>query len=403
MENKVSSILDILERLLKWKKLLIINFVILFIVSLLFSLIVPKWFKSNATLLSPESDMGGLNIASMISSALPVSGMLGGAVSEEATRFLSIINSRTMMEDVAVKFDLQKKFKRKNIELTVKDLRKRVSADINEDGTVTISVMMKTPFFPTKKKDDETRALAQQMTSYFVKRLDEYNIRLKGESATEFRKFIEKRYLQNLQDLETAEEKLKAFQKETGIISLEDQTLATIKNASELKAKIILQEIEFDIAKNYYDQNHVKYKEAQTTLEALNKKYNDLRKENPKILEDEKDILIQIDQIPDLGTQYLRLFRDIKLQESILEFILPQYEQAKIQEQREIPTIQILDDANYPIKKAKPKRIFLILFVTFFGMVLSVILVWLVEQINEYKINDSQTYAKLLKIKQMLR
>jgi len=405
MEKNLINILNFFEKLLKWKKLLIINFLIIAIVSLLFSFIVPRWYKSTSVLLGPEGDMVGLNIASMISDALPIGGMLGGGVSEEATRFLSIINSRTMMEDVATKFDLQKRYKAKNIELTVKTLRKRIKADINEDGTVTVTTLTKTPFFIFKGKDDEARFLAQNMTRYIISRLDEYNIKLKGEKATDFRKFIETRYLQNLKDLEIAEEKLKEFQNETGIISLEDQMLATINVASQLKGQLIAKEIELGILKNYFGDTNVEYKRVKNELDEYEKRYDLFKKGNKDLVfnEDSKDLLLTINDIPEKGVQYLRLLRDVKLQETILEFILPQYEQAKIQEQKEIPTLQILDDANYPIKKAKPKRAFLILFVVFFGMVLSVIFVLMIEQVNEYKENDSQAYAKLLKIKKMIK
>ncbi len=402
MEKKLINILDLLEKLLKWKKLLIINFIILAIVSVVFSLMVPRWFRSSCTVLSPEGDMGGMNIASMITDALPVGGLLGGGASEEATRFLAIINSRTMMEDVANQFDLQNRFKTKNIELTVKALRKRIAADINEDGTITISSMTKTPFLMSKENDDEARKLAHQMTSYLVKKLDQLNIELNGEKATNSRAFIEKRYLQNLSDLNQAEEKLKAFQKETGVIALEEQTLATINTIAELRGKIIAQEIEVEVLNNYVGKNHIDYKRAKSTLDALYEKYGELKNQNPDIMQTQKDVLITVDQLPDLGMEYLRLFRDVKMQETIMEFILPQYEHAKIQEQKEIPTLQILDEANLPIKKAKPKRAFLVLFVVFFGMVLSLVFIFFTEQINEYRENNSPAYSQLLRIKKMI-
>jgi uncharacterized protein involved in exopolysaccharide biosynthesis len=56
-----------------------------------------------------------------------------------------------------------------------------------------------------------------------------------------------------------------------------------------------------------------------------------------------------------------------------MEFLLPQFEQAKIQEAKDTPTVQVLDPAVLPIKRSKPKRAFFVLLVAFivtgFGVV----------------------------------
>ncbi len=405
MEKKLINILDFFIVLLKWKKFLIINFILISIVSIVFSLIVPRWYRSYSVIMSPEGDGDGLSISSLISNALPVGGMLGGAgTSSEAIRFIAIVNSRTMMEDIAKQFNLQERYKTINLERTVKALRNRVFTEVNEDGTITISTLTKTSFFLSQEKDDEARRLAMDMTTYIVKKLDQLNIELNGEKATNSRSFIEKRYLQTLKDLETAEENLKMFQKEYGVISLEEQTLATINTVAELKGQIIAKEIEAKVLENYVGRDHIDFKKAQSVLAALNEQYNALTIDNPnsKVLKSDQ-VLINIGQMPDLGLQYLRLFREVKLQEAILEFILPQYENAKIQEQKEIPTLQVLDKANYPIKRAKPKRGMLVIFVVFFSMILSVIYIFVFEQINLYKENKSPAYEKVIKLRQLLR
>ena len=67
-------------------------------------------------------------------------------------------------------------------------------------------------------------------------------------------------------------------------------------------------------------------------------------------------MFLPFDKIPDLGLQYARLVREVTLQEKLLEFLLPQYEQAKIQEQKDTPVIQVLSWATVPEHKVKPKR-----------------------------------------------
>ena len=47
--------------------------------------------------------------------------------------------------------------------------------------------------------------------------------------------------------------------------------------------------------------------------------------------------------------------RDVEIQNKILEFVTPLYEQAKVEEQRATPSVIVLDTALVPERKAKPK------------------------------------------------
>ena len=82
-----------------------------------------------------------------------------------------------------------------------------------------------------------------------------------------------------------------------------------------------------------------------------------------------QDLFLRFEEVPEIGVGYARLYREVVLQEKIMEFLLPLYEQAKIQEAKDTPTVQVLDEAVIPIKKHRPKRAIM---VVFFGM-LSVI------------------------------
>jgi uncharacterized protein involved in exopolysaccharide biosynthesis len=59
--------------------------------------------------------------------------------------------------------------------------------------------------------------------------------------------------------------------------------------------------------------------------------------------------------MPDLGGEYVRRFRNFEIQYKILQFITPLYEQAKVEEKRQTPSVLILDKAGPAERKAKPK------------------------------------------------
>jgi uncharacterized protein involved in exopolysaccharide biosynthesis len=100
-------------------------------------------------------------------------------------------------------------------------------------------------------------------------------------------------------------------------------------------------------------------------------------------------------KIPEYGVKYVRLYRDIKLQELLLEFILPQYEQARIQEAKDTPTIQVIDEAVLPIRKSKPKRALIVLFSVLFAFTASTLYVLWKERLDDMRNRKDDTSRKI--------
>jgi hypothetical protein len=67
-----------------------------------------------------------------------------------------------------------------------------------------------------------------------------------------------------------------------------------------------------------------------------------------------------IRKLPLLGVEYADLYRRTKIQEAVLETLTKEYELAKVQEAKEIPTVKVLDIANIPDKKSFPPRLLVI-------------------------------------------
>ena len=83
----------------------------------------------------------------------------------------------------------------------------------------------------------------------------------------------------------------------------------------------------------------------------------------------------QFSEVPNLEIELLRLKREVEIQSKLYAFLTQQYEESKIQEARDTPTIQILDDASTPIKRFKPKRTIMVIGYSLIAFVLSAIYV----------------------------
>jgi hypothetical protein len=79
-----------------------------------------------------------------------------------------------------------------------------------------------------------------------------------------------------------------------------------------------------------------------------------------------------IRRLPLLGVEFADLYRRTKIQETVLETLTKEYEIAKVQEVKEIPTVKVLDAAEIPDKKSYPPRLFSMFLGTTFGFTLAV-------------------------------
>ena len=217
--------------------------------------------------------------------------------------------------------------------------------------------------------------------------------------------FIEKRYLQNIDDLHSAENALKDFQDKYGAIALPEQITATISAAAGIEGQIVAKEIELKIVEQYAGASNFEVISLKNEINALKSKFNEMnRRQRKEVSSDKKDdIFLPLNSLPDLALKYARLYRAVKIQETIQEFLLPQYEQAKIQEVKDTPTIQVLDEAVLPIEKAKPKRALLVIFAGILSFSILFFYAVMFEKYIEIREKNTEVYQKINSLFMLLK
>jgi hypothetical protein len=58
-----------------------------------------------------------------------------------------------------------------------------------------------------------------------------------------------------------------------------------------------------------------------------------------------------VKSLPQLGIQWVDLYRNTKIHETVFELLTQQYEMAKIQEAKEIPSVKVLDSPSLPERR----------------------------------------------------
>jgi len=350
---------DYLTIIYNWKNLLIINLSLTFIITVVIVLLIPNEYKATATVMTPQDnsmDLGGLgSLLGGNSSAMSIGAKLFGVAGTPEDMLMGILNSRTLQVDVIRHFNLMQYYKieDKNMDKALKAFRGDISFSPNEYGMIEISTINKDP------------DLSASISNYFVGILDSININLNIRQAKNNRLFIERRYEQNVSDLKAAEDSLYKFQKAYGILAIPDQFEAAIKSAAEIESQLASVQIQTDLLKQQVGVNSPQYKIASNELSLLKNKVNELKSADK--LSTESNILFPLKKAPEYALKYYRYYRNIEIQQSILEVVLPIYEQAKVEEQKSVPTILVMDSAVPPRIKDSPKRTFIVLGIFFLG------------------------------------
>jgi len=351
--QKSASFSDYIYILYKWKKFLFINLFIVAIVTTGLVLLIPNEYKATTTVMIPQDNLGGLGgLSSLLggkTSIASAGSRLFGVSNTSEDVLLGIINSRSALVNVIKKFHLMEYYEIEdnNMDKVIKAFRGDISADPNEYGMIEFSIV---------NKDPKTSAA---IANYLVSLVDSLNIKFNIQRAKTNRMFIETRYFQNIRDLRSAEESLYKFQKKYGIVAVPEQLEVTVKAAAEIESQLIKKEMESFFIKQQYGENSPQYGGSLAEINLLKKKVQELK--NSTNLSSTSNVLFPFKEMPNIAIEYLRNYREVEIQQSVLEIVMPMYEQAKVEEQKSMPTVMVIDKAVSPQIKSGPHRVFIIL------------------------------------------
>jgi hypothetical protein len=97
-----------------------------------------------------------------------------------------------------------------------------------------------------------------------------------------------------------------------------------------------------------------------------------------------------IRKLPLLGVTYADLYRRTMIQEAVLETLTKEYELAKVQEAKEIPTVKVLDTPIVPDKKSFPPRLLIIFLGAFVALGMAAVWVFGSELWQETDASDQR-------------
>lgn len=341
-EDDEIDLLELATTLGQQKKLIFGLPFVVGVVTIIITLFLTPIYTATTTILPPGNSGGGA--AGALASLGGLAGLagidLGGGTADTV---VSMLQSRTMKDQVIDKFDLMKRYNTK----FRADLYKTLG------GKVTVSVDKKSSLISVDV-DDEDPKVAAQMANFYFDALNQMMDRVAVTDAQRRRLFFEQQFAKSKQELANAETRLKQTQQKTGVLELQSQVAATMGAVAQLRADIAQREVALSAMRTYATAENADYKRVAAEIAGLKA---ELKKLETSANISDKDIgMVSAGNLPEQGLEYVRALRDVKYQEAIYEIMAKQFELAKVDEAKESQGVQQLDVAVPPDKKSKPKR-----------------------------------------------
>lgn len=315
--------------------------------------LIPSRFESTAQLMPPDGQSSsGMAMLSALAGHAGGLGDFAGdllGVKNSGALFVGILESRTVQDRLIEQFDLRHLYHASRME----DARAALAAHsrITEDrksGILAVTVMDRDP------------RLAAALAQAYVDQLDRLVEQVSTSSARRERIFLEERLRDVKQDLDTAAQKFSIFASKNTAIDIPAQSKALVEAAATLQGQLIAAEAELHgLEAMYTDQNvRVRALRARVTeLQTQLAKMGGTSGSSPEPASGaDAPLYPAMRQLPLLGVTYADLYRQTKIEETVYELLTQQYELAKVEEAKEVPSVKVLDDAVVPTKKSFPPR-----------------------------------------------
>ncbi len=144
---------------------------------------------------------------------------------------------------------------------------------------------------------------------------------------------------------------------------------------AKLEGQLIAGESELDSLRQIYGDQNVRVRAAEARNAILQR---ELQRANGQSSTDPdgKDIDAShpypaLRQLPQLGVRWANLYRNVRIHETVFDLLSEEYETARIEEVKSIPTVSVIDVPGLPERKSGPHRTLIVLISTLLSAVMT--------------------------------
>lgn len=364
-EDDEISLLDLLQTLAENARLLIFGPLIVGLGALGLAFLITPTFTATTRIMTPQQQQSGA------AAALAQLGALAGAaagIKNPGEMYVGLLKSRSVADHLLDRFKLMDVYEAKYREDARKRLANTSQISAGKDGLITIEV------------DDHDPKRAAAMANAYVDELSALNGRLALTEAQQRRQFFEKELTKAKANLVRAEIALGGVGVGENVLKFNPVALG--EGLATLKAQVVAKEVQLSSMRGYLTENSPDFRQAQQELAALRAQLGKIEHNRPT----------------GGNAEYINRYRDFKYNEVLFEQLAKQYELAKIDESREGTVIQVVDAAEPPERKSKPKKALIAILATLASGFVLLLFVFVRNALQNTQ-HDPESTAKLAAVR----
>jgi len=327
------------------------------VIGVVMSLVATPIFTSTAVIM-PAQQGGGGSAAGALAQLAQVPGLgapggiAGGKSSDQL--YVALMRSQTIQDTLIKKHDLRKKWGSRSIEDARLSLTKAVSIGTDKlSGLINIAAKDPDPVF------------AAQLANSHVEELHKMLDRVATTEAQQRRMFYESQIAKTQTNLASAELRYRQAQESSGIQVTSMLAESALRTSAELRAKITALEIQLQASSAFVTAKNPDAQRAASELAALRARLAQLEQGSGHTVATPRQ------------QATMQAFRELKVQEAMLDGFVRQLEVAKIDEAKEGVPVQIVDIAIPAEIRSFPQRTKMVTAAAVIGLCTGVVLAFL--------------------------
>lgn len=370
------SLLDLAIALGEEKKTLFAVPAITTTLAIVVSLFMTPIFTAKTVMIPPQQQQSGA--ASALASIGGLAGLAGAVagIKSPDEMYVAFMQSESMQNAVIKRMNLLERYKTQSMN----DARNALK------GVIRITTDKKTGLINIEA-DDKDPAFAAQLANVQVEELKNLLGRLAVTEAQQRRMFYEQQIKKAQDELAAAEASFRQANEKSGMQITSLLAESGIRASAELRGQIAAREVQLQAMSRFATAQNPDLQRISSELSAMRSRLKTLEQGSGGG-----------SQGAPTQQQALKSYRDVKVQEAMLDVLIKQYELARVDEAKEGPLLQQVDVAVAPERKSKPKRANFVLVAALVGLFLGLLLAFVRRAIRKAaESEESSSQIALLK------
>lgn len=295
------------------------------------SFLMKPTFTASVRFMPPQQSSGA---SALLGSLGGLAGVVaGGSVSSlknPAEQWVGLLKSRTVADALLDRFGLVKAYETEYRFQARDALAAHTRITAGKDGLILVEV------------DDRSPESAAKIANAYVEELQKMSKTLAVTEAAQRRVFFERQLTETKNNLIRAEIALKQSGLGTGV--LKTNPAAAVSILAQLQAQVTALEVSVAVMRSSMTESNSELQSRLAELRSLRTQLAKAQQADPTSGTGD-------------GADYISRYREFKYQETLFELLARQYEMARSDEARDGALIQVVDAAQPPEWKSKPRRL----------------------------------------------